>query len=168
MNCFVTGASGFIGANLVHELNARGHRVKALLRPRAGLLGLHGADFERVEGDVSDHGALARAMRGCDWCFHVAGSYHLWLPDYAPMYATNLEGTRSVLEAAVEARVGRIVCTSTVGCIGLPDCSNGVVVPADETEPVSETQMTNHYKLSKWQAEQVAHEFAAKGCRSSS
>ena len=53
MNCFVTGASGFIGANLVHELVARGHHVKALLRPNADLRGLTGADFERVTGDVS-------------------------------------------------------------------------------------------------------------------
>jgi dihydroflavonol-4-reductase len=49
MNCFVTGASGFIGANLVHELRARGHRVKALVRPKSDLRGLEGAEFERVE-----------------------------------------------------------------------------------------------------------------------
>ena len=54
MKCFVTGASGFIGANLVHELNARGHEVKALLRPNADARGLEGAQFERVSGDVSD------------------------------------------------------------------------------------------------------------------
>src|SRR5229473_1218245 len=53
MNCFVTGASGFIGANLVHELTARGHRVKALLRKASDVRGLSGADFERVDGDVS-------------------------------------------------------------------------------------------------------------------
>ena len=64
MNCFVTGASGFIGANLVHELNARGHRVKALLRPNADLRGLKDAAFERVDGDVSDRAALERALRG--------------------------------------------------------------------------------------------------------
>src|SRR6266478_2307198 len=66
MNCFVTGASGFIGANMVHELVARGHRVKALLRPGADLRGLAGADFERVEGDVSVRGRLEKSVRGCD------------------------------------------------------------------------------------------------------
>src|SRR6266849_455972 len=120
MNCFVTGASGFIGANLVHELVARGHRVKALLRPGADLRGLAGAQFERSEGDVSDREPLEKAMRGCDWCFHVAASYHLWLRDYRPMYAANVEGTRNVLEAAAAAGCARIVYTSTVGCIGLP------------------------------------------------
>lgn len=163
MNCFVTGASGFIGANLVHELNARGHRVKALLRPGSDGRGLSGADFERVSGDLDDRTALAAALRGCDWCFHVAASYHLWLRDYAPMYAANVEGTRHVLEAAAAAGCSRIVYTSTVGCIGLPREVNGVVTPTDENTPVSGAQMSNHYKRSKWQAEVVAREFAARG-----
>jgi len=163
MKCFVTGASGFIGANLVHELNARGHIVKALLRPNADVRGLAGADFERVIGDVSDRAALVRDIRGCDWCFHVAASYHLWLRDYAPMYAANVDGTRRVIEAAGEAGCARIVYTSTVGCIGLPREVNGVVTPTDESTPVSEAQMSNHYKRSKWRAEVAARELAAKG-----
>src|SRR5438552_955409 len=163
MNCFVTGASGFIGANLVHELVARGHHVRALLRPESDLRGLRGADFECIKGDVSNREKLVVAMRGCDWCFHVAASYHLWLRDYAPMYAANVEGTRNVIEAAVAAGCSRIVYTSTVGCIGLPKEVNGVVTPTDETTPVSEAQMGNHYKLSKWKAEVVARELAAKG-----
>jgi dihydroflavonol-4-reductase len=163
MKCFVTGASGFIGANLVHELKARGHAVRALLRPTADLRGLAGAEYERVDGDVGDRAALAKAMHGCDWCFHVAASYHLWLRDYAPMYAANVEGTRNVLEAAAGAGCSRIVYTSTVGCIGLPRTVNGVLAPTDETTPVSEAQMSNHYKLSKWRAEVVARELAAKG-----
>ena len=163
MRCFVTGASGFIGANLVHELNARGHSVRALLRPNADVRGLKGAEFERVSGDLSDRAALTAAMRGCDWCFHVAASYHLWLRDYAPMYTTNVDGTRNTIEAAAEAGCSRIVYTSTVGCIGLPKEVNGAVTPTDETTPVAETQMSNHYKLSKWRAEVVARKLAAKG-----
>lgn len=162
MNCFVTGGSGFIGANLIHELAARGHRVKALLRPNSDRRGLAGADFEVVEGDVLDNSSLERGLKGCDWCFHVAASYHLWLRDYAPMYAANVEGTRNVLSAAAAAGCSRIVYTSTVGCIGLPTSYNGFVTPTDETASCSEAQMTNHYKRSKWQAEQVALELAKK------
>src|SRR5947209_18310294 len=103
MKCFVTGASGFIGANLVHELVARGHMVKALLRPGSDGRGLEAVSVERIQGDVSDRPLLSSAMRGCDWCFHVAASYHLWLPDYTPMYMANVEGTRNVLEAAAGA-----------------------------------------------------------------
>src|SRR5438093_1169274 len=163
MRCFVTGASGFIGANLVHGLVAGGHHVKALLRPETDLRGLKGADFESVPGDLSDREKLAAAMRGCDWCFHAAASYHLWLRDYAPMYAANVEGTRNVIEAAAAAGCSRIVYTSTVGCIGLPKEVNGRLTPANEEAPVVETQMSNHYKRSKWQAERIARELAAKG-----
>ncbi len=163
MNCFVTGASGFIGANLVHELTTRGHRVRALLRPGADLRGLEGADYESVPGDVTNRDSLARGLRGCDWCFHVAASYHLWLPDYAPMYAANVDGTRNVIETAAAAGCSRIVYTSTVGCIGLPKEINGVVTPTDEEAPVSEAQMSNDYKRSKWRAEVVARELAATG-----
>ncbi|MGD0260955.1 MAG: hopanoid-associated sugar epimerase [Verrucomicrobiota bacterium] len=163
MNCFVSGASGFIGANLVHELLARKHQVKALLRPGSDLRGLRGAEFERVEGDLSDVAKLREAMQGCEWCFHVAASYHLWLRDYGPMYAANVEGTRNVIEAAASAGCLRVVYTSTVGCIGLPEPIDGRINPSDEATPVSEGQMENHYKRSKWQAEQLATRSARDG-----
>jgi dihydroflavonol-4-reductase len=163
MKCFVTGASGFIGANLVHELRSRGHEVCALLRPGSDTRGLRGVDFSREEGDVSNPERLKAAMKGSDWCFHVAASYHLWLPDYRPMYETNVDGTRNVLQAAGEAGCSRIVYTSTVGCIGLPKSDNGTLIPTDEQTAVSEDEMSNHYKLSKWRAEQVALELAHQG-----
>lgn len=163
MKCFVTGASGFIGANLVHELNVRGHQVRALVRAKSDLRGLTGAQCDRVEGDVNDPSALRDGLQGCDWCFHVAASYHLWLRDYAPMYAANVQGTRNVIEAAAKAGCSRIVYTSTVGCIGLPKEHGGKLIPTDEATPVSEAQMSNHYKRSKWQAECVAIELARKG-----
>jgi dihydroflavonol-4-reductase len=163
MKCFVTGASGFIGANLVHELVLRGHAVKALLRPGADERGLAGAKFERVTGDVGAPDLLEREIAGCDWCFHVAASYHLWMRDYAPMYAANVGGTRHVLEAAARAGCSRIVYTSTVGCIGLPKKKNGRFTPTDESSLATGAQMTNHYKRSKWQAEQVALDLAQKG-----
>ena len=163
MKCFITGASGFIGANLVHELVARGHGVKALVRSKSDLRGLRGAEYETIEGDVNERERLLAAMRRCDWCFHVAASYHLWLPDYRPMYAANVEGTRNVLEAAAAAGCQRIVYTSTVGCIGVPKVQNGRLTPSDEETPVTEGQMSNPYKHSKWQAEQVALELSRKG-----
>jgi len=163
MKCFVTGASGFIGANLVHELTADGHQVKALLRPNGDLHGLQGVEFERVVGDLGDRARLKQAMDGCEWCFHVAASYHLWLRDYAPMYAANVEGTRNVIEAAADAGCRRIVYTSTVGCIGLPAPFEGRITPSDEATPVFEAQMSNHYKRSKWQAEQIAAQLARCG-----
>ncbi len=158
MKCFVTGASGFIGSNLVHELVARGHQVKALLRPGADHRALNGQEFEPVAGDLSDRALLKREMAGCDWCFHLAASYHLWMRDYAPMYAANVAGTRNVLEAAGQAGCEKIVYTSTVGCIGVPHQNNGATVPADENETVHDDQLHCDYKRSKFQAEGVALE----------
>ncbi len=156
MKCFVTGASGFVGSNLVHQLVARGHEVKALLRPGADVRGLAGADYERVNGDLLDGGALERGLQGCDWCFHVAASYQLWMRDYRPMYEANVTGTRKVLEAAGRAGCQRIVYTSTVGCIGLPKAQNGQSVPTTELDMIAPTQLTNDYKKSKYQAEMIA------------
>ena len=163
MKCFVTGASGFVGANLVHALRAQGHAVTAWLRPGATVPGIDETEFERVAGDVRDAAALTGSMRGCDWCFHVAASYHLWLRDYSPMYATNVEGTRNVITAAHQAGCLRIVYTSTVGCIGLPNPRIEPAIPSNEETPVSIEQMSNHYKRSKWLAEVVAREAADRG-----
>src|ERR1019366_2654724 len=148
MNCFVTGASGFIGSNLVHELVARKHRVKALLRPGSDLRGLGDVPFERVEGDLSDVARLKEMMQGCEWCFHVAACYHLWLRDYRPMYAANVEGTRNVITAAASAGCLRVVYTSTVGCIGLPETIDGRVSPSDGSTPGSRRPMGNPFTAS--------------------
>jgi dihydroflavonol-4-reductase len=158
MKCFVTGASGFVGSNLVRELLARGHRVKALLRPGSHHPDLEDSRLERVAGDLADGGLLRRELAGCEWCFHVAASYHLWMRDYAPMYAVNVEGTRNVLEAAGHAGCQRIVYTSTVGCIGLPPQSGATIIPATEEDPSSPKKLSGHYKKSKFQAEAVALE----------
>jgi dihydroflavonol-4-reductase len=163
MKAFVTGASGFIGSNLVHELVAQGHQVKALLRPECDERGLTGVKFERVTGDVFDRRLLERELEGCDWCFHVAASYHLWLRNYGPMYAVNVEGTHRVLEAAGKAGCQRIVYTSTVGCVGLPKMVDGRLVPSTELDVISPEHLNNHYKCSKWQGECVATKLARDG-----
>jgi dihydroflavonol-4-reductase len=163
MKAFVTGASGFIGSNLVHELVAQGHRVKALLRPGSDQRGVAGVEFQTVTGDVLDRKLLEREMEGCEWCFHVAASYHLWLRDYKPMYEVNVEGTRNVLEAAGKAGCQRIVYTSTVGCVGLPKLVDGKLVPSTETDAISTEQLSNHYKCSKWQAECLAVKLVKDG-----
>ena len=163
MICFVTGASGFVGANLVHELVERGHTVKVLLRKNSDTRGLYGAQYEFVHGDLGNRRELAAAMRGCDWCFHVAASYALWMRDYAPMYAANVDGTRNVLHAAQDAGCSRIVYTSTVGCIGLPSPSHGQIIPTNEHCYARLEHMTNDYKRSKWQAEEVALDLSRRG-----
>ncbi|MGH9693843.1 MAG: hopanoid-associated sugar epimerase [Bryobacteraceae bacterium] len=151
----VTGASGFLGWHVAHALAERGHRVRALCRPTSQLREL---DVERVEGDLRDPDSLRRAIEGCEIVFHVAADYRLWSKHPADLYASNVDGTRNVLEAAARAKVKRVVYTSTVGCIGMPAGRSG-----DEQTPVSIADMAGHYKRSKWLAEQVALEKAAAG-----
>jgi dihydroflavonol-4-reductase len=151
----VTGASGFLGWHVAHVLAERGYRVRALCRPASQLREL---DVERVEGDLRDPDSLRRAVEGCELVFHVAADYRLWSKHPADLYASNVDGTRNLLEAAARAKVERVVYTSTVGCIGMPAGRSG-----DEQTPVSIADMAGHYKRSKWLAEQVALEKAAAG-----
>lgn len=151
----VTGATGFVGWHVAWRLIEKGHRVRALVRPGSRLREL---EAEPACGDLRDAGSLARAVAGCELVFHVAADYRLWVRDPAEMYASNVAGTRNLLEAARRAGVERVVYTSTVGAIGIPAQGLG-----DEQTPVSLADMVGHYKRSKFLAEQAALEAARGG-----
>lgn len=151
----VTGASGFLGWHVARLLVERGHRVRALCRPTSQLREL---EVEWVRGDLRDPESLARAVQNCELVFHVAADYRLWSKNPRDLYESNVDGTRNLLEAARGARVERIVYTSTVGCIGMPQDTCG-----DEKTPVGLSDMAGHYKRSKWMAEQIALEKARAG-----
>jgi len=151
----VTGASGFLGWHVASVLLQRGYRVRALCRPASAVRELN---VERVTGDLRDKDSLNRAVEGCQVVFHVAADYRLWSRNPQELYASNVEGTRNVLDAAERAGVERVIYTSTVGCIGMPPDHEG-----NEETPVSISDMAGHYKRSKWLAEQVALEKARAG-----
>jgi dihydroflavonol-4-reductase len=153
---FVTGASGFVGANLVRALLAGGWRVRALVRGEAPSLA--GLDVERVEGDLFRPG-LSGAMQGCDALFHLAATYSLWRRDRASVMRANVEGTRSVLAAAREAGVPRSIHTSSVAAIGVR--ADGA--PADESYQSPPDALIGTYKRSKYLAEAEARRAAQDG-----
>ncbi len=95
----VTGASGFIGWHVAKKLLARGVNVRALVRPGSQVREL---DLEIVNGDLRDPGSLERAVAGCGVVYHVAADYRLWAKDENELYASNVEGTRNLLNAARE------------------------------------------------------------------
>lgn len=164
MRVLITGATGFIGGNLARSLRSRGYEVRALVRPGSSTLTIDGAGVDTVPGDILDRESVQRAMQGCQGVFHCAAAYTFWSRNPAEVYRTNVEGTRVVLEAAGQARVDRIVYTSTVSTIGIPG-RGGMPRRGLGTEetPLDRRQLVGHYKQSKYQAEQVALNLASQG-----
>jgi len=154
----VTGANGFVGCHVVRALLERRVAVRALVRKDADMRALEGLDCDRVNADLRDAVAVELAARGCDTIYHVAADYRLWVPDPAPMYAANVDGTRHVLEAGRRAGVARIVHTSTVGALGVVYGGSG-----REDTPVRIEDMVGPYKRSKFLAEQLAVAAAREG-----
>lgn len=161
MKALVTGASGFVGAAVARALLARQWQVRCLVRPTSAPRNLERLSVEIAVGDLTDTASLDRALAGCDTLFHVAADYRLGVRDPRELYRANVDGTRNVLEAARRADVGRIVYTSSVATIGIP--RDGT--PGDETTPVRLEDMIGHYKRSKFLAEQVVREWAARSGR---
>ena len=159
VDILVTGATGFVGANLVRALRADGSRVRVLVRPTSSMTALADCRMDVLRGDVLDASSLRHAVAGCRLVFQVAGDYRLWCRDSRELYQTNVDGTRHVLEACARAGTERVVYTSSVGTLGLP--SDGG--PGRETTPVTVRNMVGPYKRSKFLAERVAEDYAARG-----
>src|SRR3984893_18929220 len=157
MLVFLTGATGFVGSHVARALAADGADLRLLIRSSSDLRNIQELRADRVVGDLRDAASLKKAVTGCDVIFHVAADYRLWVRDPDEMYRSNVEGTRTVLEAARKQKVRRVVYTSSVATMGFgsgPAPRNGPA--ADETSPVSLADMIGHYKPSKFLAEQVA------------
>ena len=147
----VTGATGFIGSAVARALVERGHSVRVLVRKTSDRRNLTGLIASEIEGDLADPPSLKRAVQGCRYVFHVAADYRIWVPDPAPMLRSNVEGTKLLMQAALDAEVERIVYCSSVAALGMS--KDGT--PADETLPVSEDSVVGIYKKSKYRAEQA-------------
>ena len=159
MKVFVTGATGFLGSHVARALSQQGADLRLLVRKTSRTDLIDPLNAERVTGDLREPDTLKTAMDGCEMVFHVAADYRLWIPDPDEMYRSNVEGTRTIIRAAQEAGVRRIVYTSTVATMGFT--ANGR--PADEDSPVALADMIGHYKRSKFMAEQVALEAGRRG-----
>src|ERR1700732_3299885 len=117
--CLVTGATGFVGSAVVRTLLKAGQPVRALARPKSDRRNLKGLSVEIVQGSLEDPGSLAAAAAGCRYLFHVAADYRLWVPDPAPMFRANVEGTRELMLAALAAGGERLVYYHSVATLGI-------------------------------------------------
>lgn len=157
---FVTGGTGFVGANLVRLLLSKGLKVRALTRRNTKSRSLEGLDVEQVYGELSDRNSLKFGTAGAKYVFHCAADYRIWVRDAREMYAANVDGTVNVIEAAAAAGVEKIVHCSSVAAVRPPDGR----VPADEESNYgSDEDVISDYKKSKYQSERVALARAAQG-----
>jgi dihydroflavonol-4-reductase len=143
----VTGATGFIGGQLVAKLIARGDRVMCLVRNPDKATNLAKLGVTLVQGDVADRAVMREAMGGVDGVFHLAALYKLGLEFKDQMHAANVAGTRNTLEAASEAGVPKIVYTSAVAVFGN---TRGRIV--GETYHGEMQILVSEYECTKWAA----------------
>jgi dihydroflavonol-4-reductase len=147
----ITGASGLLGSNLAAELLAGGHHVVATRRAATNLAHLDDLKIEWREADLADAAALQRAFADVEAVFHCAAAVSVRKEISAEMRATNVDGTRHVIEAVTAAKVRRLIHTSSIVAIGLsPDGT-----PCDEatTWNYDDYGLSNAYAITKHEAE---------------
>lgn len=152
----VIGASGFLGSHVARQLVERGDDVRVLLRATSSTKAIDDLDVERHVGDVFDDDALRTAMVGVDDVFYCVVDTRAWLRDPAPLYRTNVEGLRHVLDAAVAADLRRFVFTSSIATIGMPDTTR----PATEDDAFNWGERSGDYIKSRVQAEELVLQYA--------
>jgi dihydroflavonol-4-reductase len=117
----VIGASGFLGSHVTRQLVDAGADVRVMLRRSSSTKGIDDLDIERCYGDVFDDETLRAAMTGCDVVYYCVVDARMWLRDPEPLFRTNVEGLRHVLDAALDANLKKFVFTSTTGALAISD-----------------------------------------------
>jgi len=153
----VTGASGFVGSAVARAAVARGYDTRAVVRSTSPRANVTDIGCEIVEGDMRDRAAMARAMEGAKYLFHVAADYRLWARDPGEIVRNNLEGTRATMQAALDAGIEKVVYTSSVATLKPIEGTS-----ADETSRHDEQTVIGAYKLSKVVAERLVEKMIAE------
>jgi dihydroflavonol-4-reductase len=160
MAVFVTGATDVVGANLVRTLTRGGETVRVLLRNNDRYNDvLKDLPAERTYGDPTDTNALRRAIKDCTAVYHTE---ELNPVEYCPpeaYHAVNAEGTRRVLQVALEREIPRVIYTSSAFTVG---CGTSDTLAVETTE-FNLAHLEDPYIESKRKAESIASEFLSKG-----
>lgn len=165
IRALVTGATGFIGSALCRALLEAGFEVRAFHRPTSNLLLIKDLPVEHAVGDLSQPASLLEAMQGVQVVFHAAALMG-GRADTGRHYTVTVEGTRAVLEAALECGVERVVHTSSVAALGVPPQISGNAGAAymmDETHTWNYRPERWPYGYAKYLAELEVQKAAARG-----
>jgi dihydroflavonol-4-reductase len=156
MRIFITGGSGFIGGNVVKRLAQTDHFMHCLVRKPSQVPELEKYGATCIVGDVTDRVSLAIGMEGCDWVINLANLYSFWEPDKRIYWDVNVEGTRNVLECALETGVSKVIHVSTCGIYGKPeDC------PFTEDSPVGPERFSEYFRT-KYEGDLIAWDLNEK------
>lgn len=154
----VTGARGFIGSHVARQLHAHGAKVRGLTRSLRAPRPADFPDIEWIEADLV-HAPLEVVLKDCRYLFHVAGDYRFWARDSTEIVRNNVLATDRLLTAASNARVEKIVATSTQGIL----TPGTLTAPGDETRSVDPHSLHGPYKSSKLAAWQCVEKHLGKG-----
>jgi dihydroflavonol-4-reductase len=150
----VIGANGYLGSHVTRQLVDAGHDVRVMVRDGANTIGIDDLGVTRFVGDIWDDDVLRAAMSGCDDVYYCVVDTRGWLKDPAPLFLTNVEGTRNVLEIAKDAGLHRFVFTSSYVTVGR---KRGFV--ANEDDIIRDRGLTP-YVRSRVQAENLVMQYA--------
>ncbi|MGP4056292.1 NAD-dependent epimerase/dehydratase family protein [Mycobacterium sp. 4D054] len=157
----VIGANGYLGSHVTRRLVADGHRVRVMVRDGANTVGIDDLDVTRFVGDIWDDEVVRSAMTGCEVVYYCVVDTRGWLRDPAPLFRTNVDGTRNVLDIAVEPAVAaglkKFVFTSSYVTVGR---RRGTV--ATEADVLGDRELTRltPYVRSRVQAENLVMAYA--------
>ena len=150
MRIFVTGGTGFIGTHLVRMLSETDHQVTCLVRRNSNTAALERLKVARIDGDVTDYSSLQAAIKGHDCVINLANVYSFWEPDPRVYQSVNVDGTRNVMESALEAGVSKVVHISTGGIYGKPKD-----VPFTEESEVGPVRFSEYFRT-KYEGDQIS------------
>ncbi|MFC1584026.1 NAD-dependent epimerase/dehydratase family protein, partial [Fibrobacterota bacterium] len=120
MRIFLTGGTGFIGSHLVKRLCEEGHEVHCLVRESSEISLLQKLKCKIIKGDVTNKKSIIVGMKKCDWVVHLANIYSFWEPEKKLYRDVNVNGTKNLMEGALEAGVKKVIHISTVAVYGTP------------------------------------------------
>ncbi|HPX96275.1 MAG TPA: SDR family oxidoreductase [Brevefilum fermentans] len=155
----ITGAAGHIGNVLVRELLSRGEKVRALILPGEDTRSLDGLPVERVEGNVLDLDSLRAAMQDVDVVFHLASLVSITKDQEELVRKVNVDGTRNVIEAVRDARVRRLVYTSSIHALERPP----IGTPVNEALKFDPENAAGVYDQTKAEASLLVKQAASEG-----
>jgi dihydroflavonol-4-reductase len=150
MKIFITGGTGFIGSHVVRRLTRNGHEQFCLVRKTSSVRYLDKLGVNLVMGDVTDKDSLVAGMRGCDWVIHLANVYSYWEPNKRIYKDINVNGTRKVMECALETGISKVVHVSSIVVYGKPADH-----PFTEESPVGPVRFSE-YARTKYEGDLIA------------